>query len=89
MTQKQSGGKQNTYSRLLLTQRQHACSIHINTQYQIMTPSLQAVDSIMGFSRHWTTGKCPCQRTKCLVLGKPVYQNMLLFFRVNMPRVVL
>lgn len=34
---------------LLITPRRHACSIHINTQYQINGSNLQAVDFDYGF----------------------------------------
>lgn len=66
----------NIIRRLLITLRQHACSIHINTQYQIMDPTCK---QLTGIWVSLTTGhyiKCP-KCTKCFVLGKLVYQNML------------
>lgn len=86
MTQKQSGGKQNTYSRLSLTQRQHACSIHINTQYQIMTPACKQL------TRLWVSLNIglnvPVNVQNVLFLAS-LYIKTCFFFCVNMPRVVL
>lgn len=67
----------NIIRRLLRTPRHHACSIHRNTQYQILAPTCKHLSWLWVSlaTEHHT--KCPAKCTKCTFLGKLVYQNML------------
>lgn len=85
MTQKQSGGKQNTQAFYNIWT---TCMFH-SYKYTVSNngSDLQAGDLIMCFpleAEHHTA--CPVIRTKCLLLGKLLYLNMLC--RDNMPLVV-